>query len=84
MNIRSVSRIISISALLLFLLVSCGTKKNQIVLEKDNIRIVFSEKILGVPPLHYWSSWIPQKKDIISLPSDFDVYLKPPVSKNLT
>ena len=32
----------------------------------------FAEKILGVPPLRYWSSWEPQKHSNINVPDDFD------------
>ena len=32
----------------------------------------FAEKILGVPPLWFWSSWEPQKYTNINIPDDFD------------
>lgn len=38
----------------------------------------FSEKILGVPPLHYWSSWVPVKKEEIVVADDFDIFFKSP------
>jgi hypothetical protein len=38
----------------------------------------FSEKFLGVPPLHHWSSWVPVKKDVISVPANCDIYIRSP------
>ena len=38
----------------------------------------FSEKILGVPPLWYWSSWEFQKYSSIEIPDDFDVNFASP------
>ena len=38
----------------------------------------FSEKFLGVPPLHYWSSWVPVKKDVISVTADCDIFIRSP------
>ena len=38
----------------------------------------FSEHLLGVPPLHYWSSWVPVKKDILKVPVDCDLYFPSP------
>ena len=38
----------------------------------------FSEKILGVPPLWYWSSWEFQKYSLIEIPDDFDENFKSP------
>ena len=38
----------------------------------------FSEKILGVPPLHDWSSWVPAKKDEIMIQGDYDIFFKSP------
>lgn len=38
----------------------------------------FSEKFPGVPPLHYWSSWVPVKKDVISVPADCDIFIRSP------
>jgi hypothetical protein len=38
----------------------------------------FAEEILGVPPLKYWSSWVPQPRDKISIPEGFESYYKSP------
>jgi hypothetical protein len=38
----------------------------------------FSEKILGVPPLHFWCSWVPVKQESITVPADFDLFYKSP------
>ncbi|MEX2426642.1 MAG: glycosyl hydrolase 115 family protein, partial [Bacteroidales bacterium] len=38
----------------------------------------FAEEILGVPPLKYWSSWVPQPKDKIAIPENFESYYKSP------
>ena len=38
----------------------------------------FSEKILGVPPLWYWSSWEFKKYSLIEIPDDFDENFKSP------
>ena len=38
----------------------------------------FTEEVLGVPPLKYWCSWIPEQKEKISLPADFDIFYKSP------
>jgi len=57
---------------------------NRIYLEGYDLRgtiyaiYTFSEKILGVPPLHYWSSWSPVKKDEILVAADCDMYFKSP------
>jgi hypothetical protein len=59
-------------------------ENNRIYLEGNDLRgtiyaiYTFSEKFLGVPPLHYWSSWVPDKKDEILVPSDFDIFFKSP------
>ena len=43
-------------------------ENNRIYLEGNDLRgtiyaiYTFSEKILGVPPLHFYCSWIPDKK----------------------
>jgi hypothetical protein len=36
----------------------------------------FSEKFLGVPPLRHWCSWVPVKKDVISVPADCDIFFR--------
>ena len=38
----------------------------------------FSEKILGVPPLHYWSSWVPALRNEILVANDCDIFIKSP------
>lgn len=59
-------------------------KTNRIYLEGYDLRgtiyaiFTFSEKILGVPPLLYWSSWIPVKKDNIVVPASIDFFFKSP------
>ena len=59
-------------------------KSNRIYLEGFDLRgtifaiYTFSEKILGVPPLHYWSTWIPVKKESIQVSEAFDMYFKSP------
>jgi len=56
----------------------------RIYLEGNDLRgtiyaiYTFSEKILGVPPLHYWSSWIPVKKNEILVANDCDIFFKSP------
>ena len=59
-------------------------KTNRIYLEGYDLRgtifaiYTFSEKILGVPPLHYWSSWVPAKRDRIKVPANTDFFFKSP------
>ncbi len=38
----------------------------------------FSEAFLGVPPLHHWVSWVPVTKDLVSVPSDTDIFFASP------
>ena len=38
----------------------------------------FSEAFLGVPPLHHWVSWVPTTKDLVSVPSDTDMFFASP------
>lgn len=38
----------------------------------------FSEQILGVPPLHYFCSWVPEYKSSIEVPAELDFYQKSP------
>lgn len=38
----------------------------------------FSERLLGVPPLHYWSSWRPAPRDALVVPGDFDLFFRSP------
>jgi len=64
------------------LFASPGT--NKIYLEGYDVRgtiyaiYTFSEKFLGVPPLHYWCSWVPVKKDKILIAGDCDIFFKSP------
>ncbi|NOR76014.1 MAG: hypothetical protein GQ525_12770, partial [Draconibacterium sp.] len=59
-------------------------ENNRIYLEGNDLRgtifaiYTFSEKILGVPPLHYWSSWVPVKKDEIQIAGDYNLFFKSP------
>lgn len=54
-------------------------KANRVYLEGNDLRgtiyaiYTFSEKILGVPPLHYWCSWVPIKRKVIIVPGDCDI-----------
>jgi hypothetical protein len=38
----------------------------------------FSEEFLGVPPLWYFSSWIPEHKDVISISNSYSYYQRSP------
>jgi len=38
----------------------------------------FSEKILGVPPLWYWSYWKPEQKSELRIPYNLDIFYKSP------
>ena len=38
----------------------------------------FDEKVLGVPPLWYWCSWVPEHKARLQLPADMDFFLDSP------
>ncbi len=38
----------------------------------------FSEHCLGIPPLWFWASWQPEKKEQIELPANFDLRFDPP------
>ncbi len=57
---------------------------NRIYLEGFDLRgtiyaiYTFSEKILGVPPLLHWSSWVPEKKENISVIPDLNLFFKSP------
>jgi hypothetical protein len=59
-------------------------KTNRIYLVGNDLRgtiyaiYTFSEEFLGVPPLHYWSSWVPVKKDEIAVPADCDIFFRSP------
>ncbi len=57
---------------------------NRIYLEGYDLRgtiyaiYTFSEKFLGVPPLHHWISWAPVKKEVIMVPGDCDMFFGSP------
>ncbi|MCK7531257.1 MAG: glycosyl hydrolase 115 family protein [Marinilabiliales bacterium] len=60
-------------------------ENNRIYVEGFDLRgtifaiYTFSEKILGVPPLHYWCSWVAGNKGgISSLTGDLNFYFKSP------
>jgi hypothetical protein len=38
----------------------------------------FSEQLLGVPPLHYWSSWRPKARAVVVVPGDCDWFFRSP------
>jgi hypothetical protein len=38
----------------------------------------FSERLLGVPPLHYWSTWRPAPRSAVGVPGDYDVLFRSP------
>ncbi len=38
----------------------------------------FAEEVLGVPPLKYWCSWKPVKRNEISIPDDLDLFYPAP------
>jgi hypothetical protein len=38
----------------------------------------FSEHLLGVPPLHYWSSWRPVPREAVVVPGDCDLFFRSP------
>lgn len=41
----------------------------------------FSEKILGVPPLWYWSAWIPVQKSVLEISPTLDIHYTTPQVK---
>jgi len=59
-------------------------ENNRIYLEGNDHRgtiyamYTFSEKFLGVPPLHHWSSWMPVKIEKLKVPADTDILFKSP------
>jgi len=59
-------------------------ENNRVYLEGNDLRgtifaiYTFSEKILGVPPLKYWSSWVPVRKDEIQVAHDYDLFFESP------
>jgi len=38
----------------------------------------FSEEFLGVPPLHHWTSWVPVRKELVSVSANADIFFKSP------
>lgn len=64
--------------------VYADSNTNRIYLEGYDLRgtiyaiYTFSEEFLGVPPLHFWSSWVPCQKDEIVIPADCDIFFKSP------
>jgi len=64
--------------------VYADAENNRIYLEGFDLRgtifaiYTFSEKVLGVPPLKYWSSWVPVIKDKIKVAGNFNIYYKSP------
>ena len=56
--------------------VTSDRKKHIVYLEGYDNRgtiyaiYTFDEKVLGVPPLWYWSSWVPEKKKKLHIPED--------------
>jgi hypothetical protein len=57
---------------------------NRIYVEGNDLRgtiyalYTFSEHVLGVPPLHYWCSWVPTKQEILKIPADTNLYSRSP------
>ncbi len=64
--------------------VHADPEANRIYVEGNDLRgtiyaiYTFSEHILGVPPLHYWCSWVPKKKEVMEVPADCDLYFRSP------
>lgn len=62
-------------------------KENTVYLHGKDMRgtiyaiYSFSEHILGVPPLWYFTSWIPQRKKNIVIPEGYDYFEKSPQVK---
>lgn len=58
--------------------------KKRIYLDGQDMRgaiyavYTFDEHFLGVPPLWFWSSWVPRRKDQIEVPKDTDLFFKSP------
>lgn len=59
-------------------------KNNRIYIEGYDLRgtifaiYTFCEEILGVPPLKYWSTWLPDKKDEIPVAKNMNICFKSP------
>ena len=62
----------------------CDLQRNRIYLHGKDMRgtiyaiYTFCEQFLEVPPLWYFSSWEPQYKKQVTIPTDFDYYQKSP------
>lgn len=60
-----------------------SSRRNIYLLGKDMRGTIyaiytFSEKFLNVPPLWYFSSWVPQHKQVVSIPGSYSYYQKSP------
>lgn len=61
--------------------------KPQVVLQGADPRgtifavYTFSEKVLGVPPLWYYSGWVPKRMNQLALPAGFAINIKSPAVK---
>ena len=59
-------------------------ENNRIYLDGNDHRgaiyamYTFSEEFLGVPPLYHWTSWVPVRKNRITVPADSDIFFKSP------
>ena len=59
-------------------------ENNRIYLDGNDHRgaiyamYAFSEEFLGVPPLYHWTSWVPVRKNRITVPADSDIFFKSP------
>ena len=57
---------------------------NRVYLHGNDMRgaiyaiYTFSEHVLGVPPLWFWSSWVPEIKSEIEIPEDLDIHFSSP------
>lgn len=73
-----------------------GEESHRVWVDKDQDRIyldgadmrgtiyaiyTFSEQFLGVPPLWFWSSWVPDMKKNIKVPASTDLFFKSPQVK---
>jgi len=62
-------------------------RQQQLILEGADMRgtiyaiYTFSEKVLGVPPLWYYSQWQPSVKESIKIPAAFDINYPSPQVK---
>lgn len=57
---------------------------NRIYLDGADMRgaiyavYTFDEKFLGVPPLWFWASWEPRRKEVIEIPAETDLFFRSP------